>query len=659
MVVQVLVVAFLLSFASTAPIDLSCNVPVDLVFVLDGSDSLKESEFSASKQFVLDVIQSLTLGKQNVQLFIELNLTKCNHRWCSLPADLFCRYELEQIASDSQKTLILTNSMTDPAFLQEFEDKLRPRVCEVSITTEKATTTVIPMLPSTEKLVPDKYCPNCMKDVNYGYKPYPGDCTKYYDVRPDENGGAIQDVKKCPFGTFWDSTYLTCQYTWMVNCVYDPCRSYSSGTLAMPGVCSGYWTCSNFRGNATCCSRPNQRYVQGVGCLEDFSCTTPCPDDDSNRIQVPQQCYRYPYQPDQSKYYEENHGFNITRSCAPGTWFDQNTCSCSITSGLNSGNIQAPIHFPDELTRKTTKGEGEYMKQEETYDMFLTFGNQRDKSIEIWNSLNNELIEQRAVLLNGKEFFNVWQANRRPLLKSAFVDELNGDSFNLWSPKMLSRNRNGRRLRIMPRNPNKERMWQRSLVGCGPDVSYEFNSSSGITDSSSNGVLAGFLNIVLNGHTAAFNGQSMLNIWRFSNVELKNRLVIEFQFKTSGSGIQSEALVSNCIGSDLEEASLLIVANRGSNTVLFRTVTDKGTSEISAPYIPGAMNSVTYIYDGQRMICAVNSMVVQSFLTGDIQTRQTGIIIGAASKWASFQGDMDNFHLYRCIPASVVPLLSK
>lgn len=65
-----------------------------------------------------------------------------------------------------------------------------------------------------------EYCPNCMKDVNYGYKPYPGDCTKYYDVRPDENGGAIQDVKKCPFGTFWDSTYLTCQYTWMVNCVY-------------------------------------------------------------------------------------------------------------------------------------------------------------------------------------------------------------------------------------------------------------------------------------------------------------------------------------------------------------------------------------------------------------------------------------------------------
>ncbi|XP_076080920.1 protein PIF-like isoform X3 [Mytilus galloprovincialis] len=425
MVVQVLVVTFLFSLAFAAPIDLSCNVPVDLVFVLDGSDSLKESEFSASKQFVLDVIQSLTLGKQNVQVgvlvystfvggtidlgaFNTFNILKIFINNLQQPrqgtatdlaiismqnmfnkaralqpdrqsvqkigivltdgrstspnatinaakaaknagiqlyaigygTDVFI-YELEQIASDSQKTLILTNSMTDQAFLQEFEDKLRPRVCEVSITTEKAITTVIPTLPSTEKLVPDKYCPNCMKDVNYGYKPYPGDCTKYYDVRPDENGGAIQDVKKCPFGTFWDSTYLTCQYTWMVNCVYDPCRSFSSGTLAMPGVCSGYWTCFNFRGNATCCSRPNQRYVQGVGCLEDFSCTTTCPDDDSNRIQVPQQCYRYPYQPDRSKYYEENHGFNITRSCAPGTWFDQNTCSCSITSGLNSGNIQA------------------------------------------------------------------------------------------------------------------------------------------------------------------------------------------------------------------------------------------------------------------------------------------------------------------------------
>ena len=59
-----------------------------------------------------------------------------------------------------------------------------------------------------------------MKDINTGYKAYPGDCTKYIDVRPDENGGSIQEVKKCPFGTFWDSTVLTCQYSWMVNCAY-------------------------------------------------------------------------------------------------------------------------------------------------------------------------------------------------------------------------------------------------------------------------------------------------------------------------------------------------------------------------------------------------------------------------------------------------------
>lgn len=68
----------------------------------------------------------------------------------------------------------------------------------------------------------------------------------------------------------------------------DPCSSYATGTLAMPGVCSGYWTCANFRANASCCAGLNQRYVQGIGCMQDFSCTTPCPDDDSNKLVQPQ-----------------------------------------------------------------------------------------------------------------------------------------------------------------------------------------------------------------------------------------------------------------------------------------------------------------------------------------------------------------------------------
>lgn len=83
-------------------------------------------------------------------------------------------------------------------------------------------------------------------------------------------------------------------------------------------------------------------------------------------------------------------------------------------------------------------------------------GNRREKSIEIWQALNKELLEQRTVLLDGKEFFHIWQAQRRPVLKDVFLFETGGDSFNLWVPISSINHKNTKRLRIFPRTKKQQ-----------------------------------------------------------------------------------------------------------------------------------------------------------------------------------------------------------
>lgn len=67
-------------------------------------------------------------------------------------------------------------------------------------------------------------------------------------------------------------------------------------------------------------------------------------------------------------------------------------------------------------------------------------------------------------------------------------------------------------------------------------------------------------------------------------MDFKTSLVITFNFITSGYFGQIEALVSNCIGSDVEEASVLILADRLRNVVIFRTVTYNGETDIQLPF---------------------------------------------------------------------------
>lgn len=98
----------------------------------------------------------------------------------------------------------------------------------------------------------------------------------------------------------------------------------------------------------------------------------------------------------------------------------------------------------------------------------LSRQNHRQKSIEIWRRRNNDILGNRAMLSNGADFFNIWQAGDQTIFQNFLFEENFGtvterpsDSFNLWSPFSIMKSDKGR-LRVFPKTSrNRVMSWQR------------------------------------------------------------------------------------------------------------------------------------------------------------------------------------------------------
>ncbi|KAK3095137.1 hypothetical protein FSP39_010705 [Pinctada imbricata] len=616
--IQVLVLISI-SFKFSYQQNITCKVPSDIVYVLDGSESLAENDFINMKLFVDQTLQRLEVEEQYARIgvivfgtfpeeIIELNSTYnkalLSAKIVTIPhpksgtgtaralermrqmfttngrngvkrvgvvitdgksvsptdtknqsnlaktegiemiaigfGDNVFRPELQQIASSEA---LVFNSTDFNALLNSVVDALTGIVCQVITTTTTTTTTTPPPTTTTQlvtqKVSSDAWCPNCIIGRNWGFKSYPGDCTKFIEMFPDTDGTAIETIHSCPFGTFWNLRDITCDYSVKVDCADNPCKEKASGSVPMPGNCGGFWACVNGQSMASCCSKQFQKYInETLGCVDDQNCTDSCPPNDDNRIVGPQVCNSYPIENDTTSYRERvpGHG-NITRSCPPGSAFEQDTCSCS---------------------------------------------------------------------------------------------------------KILD---------TLPSLPIQE---------CKPDVRLNFDDN--FHDVSAQSIAVGLENMMIESKQAVFGGNGMVNMWRFSNTDFKQKLAMSFEFQTSNTGDNQQALVTNCIFSDQEEATISIVADRQNPPrVIFKTETSNGTASVEVPYNDAinVMNKVVYIYDGSRLTGIVNNASVQAPLTGDIERRQSGIILGAGSKMGSFNGRMDDFQLFMCWPTQYLQYVTQ
>ena len=72
------------------------------------------------------------------------------------------------------------------------------------------------------------------------------------------------------------------------------------------------------------------------------------------------------------------------------------------------------------------------------------------------------------------------------------------------------------------------------ISDCEPSADFSF--SSDFEDASKEMVYAGTSNVLVQGGSAVFAGDGMVNLYRFANAEFRSDLVISFGFEASGMG---------------------------------------------------------------------------------------------------------------------------
>lgn len=90
---------------------------------------------------------------------------------------------------------------------------------------------------------------------------------------------------------------------------------------------------------------------------------------------------------------------------------------------------------------------------------------------------------------------------------------------------------------------------------------------------------------------ARFNGSGMINLYRFSNADFQQSLVIRLEFQDQPGGAEQQALVTNCIFSYQEEATISMIVDKKISAVIFGLETTDAKAEFIVPYTVGVSST--------------------------------------------------------------------
>ncbi|XP_053387288.1 protein PIF-like [Mercenaria mercenaria] len=535
----------LLYFAAVAiALDRDCDVKADLFFVIDGSDSLSDADFAASKAFIIQVLRAFAVEKDRIHVGANVFGTDVYDRieLMGPTLDFKMKYRLfEKRIETLQRTRSGTATFKAiQEMRKEFADRGRDDVTKVGIVITDGKSVNINATAQQARAARDEGInmiaigvgDNIFRPELYNIASSP---TSVYET--DQIMGVvktIQDAVKEYICIVITTTISTeAPTTPESDSLKDPCLTDGVVSYDVEDLCSGYVMCVNKRSMRACC-QTNHAYVAGTGCVLDPTCMDTC-DGDDNHLIHPLECDSIPF-PGDDRYYIQYEGeghTNKTRPCAPGTVFNVDSCMCDKHD-----------------TRPQT----------------------------------------------GK------------------------------------------------------------LDDCNPTANFTFEN--GFEDSAGHAYAGTEFVDVIDGH-AQFNGNGMVNIYRFSMDTFGKKLVLRIRFLPAASGQSNEALLTNCISSKGESSSISIRVVRSSvvTMVVFSTDTTLDTQQVTIPLRnPNIWNEATYIYDGSMLYGIIDDgtdpVLVQSApLSGDILLRKSGMILGAGSQLNSYTGDIDEFQLYKCFPA--------
>ncbi|VDI24117.1 Hypothetical predicted protein [Mytilus galloprovincialis] len=198
---------------------------------------------------------------------------------------------------------------------------------------------------------------------------------------------------------------------------------------------------------------------------------------------------------------------------------------------------------------------------------------------------------------------------------------------------------------------NGRRRMRVSYSECQPDFYMNFNY--GFKELSGSNMAFDVNNVVINDGAAQFNGNGRITLWGFMNKELGTKFAIRLRFKPDPKATEKGNLISNCgmtgiatVAIGLENHRVKLVAK--STSFSRRTI-------INSHFDPYSWNDITYVYDGNSFVAAIDGYRSRKPLGGLLETRSNAIVIGGCPKPGSgYKGLIDSIEVFSgCIPRHI------
>ncbi|KAK3587159.1 hypothetical protein CHS0354_006802 [Potamilus streckersoni] len=181
-----------------------------------------------------------------------------------------------------------------------------------------------------------------------------------------------------------------------------------------------------------------------------------------------------------------------------------------------------------------------------------------------------------------------------------------------------------------------------------------------IADNSKSKQSVGVQNVAISKNgTALFYGTGKLTLWRFAHLMFGSILAIQLDFLNKQNEPRYQILLTNCNPSSNDgNPSIEIRVDTLYHEVIFEVDTYQARQQrMKLHYIAGSWNTVTFIYDGERAVGAVNRRARSLLLEGGIETRPSPLTIGGCREADSFRGEMDEIYVYEdCLPHNMISI---
>ncbi|KAK3604335.1 hypothetical protein CHS0354_038673 [Potamilus streckersoni] len=388
-----------------------CRHIMDLIVVVDGSDSISTEEFDTLKLSIRNLTEAMTLSDDEVKLglvlyssnvsnTVPLSADKANlkEKILALPhprdgtrTDLGIAMMTEMFSSQGRSSaqrfgIVITDGIsmnrTETTLQANRAKKKGINMFAIGVTNfvdnielesiasssaqvlsvdgfDRLKSNIFMLLSTfcaTGYIPGGAYlCEGCRMNNGAGFNNHPTDCDKFVQCFPGVNGTLRAEIQQCPFGTYWFLDLFTCLPIADVYCVTDKCNHSSIMAYGHDKICQAYYECTSGGKSVPKCCSSGHRFSNGRGCVPDPSCVAPC----EVNVNSTHSCDMRAVADHPSMFEQHIEGWGwIKMACAPGTSFFESSCTCAFfdDSWKEKAECKPEIYLPFDVDSNDKSG---------------------------------------------------------------------------------------------------------------------------------------------------------------------------------------------------------------------------------------------------------------------------------------------------------------